>query len=414
MDEEKNLNEELQERPRRRRRSEMYADAADSTAEKPAVRTADSRIPAEARRMAASPYGSENAPAVRRPGTRPVQAVRRPVQESRRIPPEPRRTIAPVRPDGNIPDGEETDSTRSFDATRISVGYAPGQMGQSPKSARDIRNAAEYRGEAYGREIYSREAHVRDPRDPRNIPNMQDGRYGVRLPGDRELPAGKKHPVLWAVTAVLLVAGLATVILLSMPKDSDLRKQASETVGKLTAPLENALEKKNGESNGIETFIVTGNETVTAPADVIFAVTADSSVKNVRLVDEDGAELAAEATSVENTDNNCWNLTFRVRDGYEGLVRLQAQPEDGEWKDTDRSVVLAIAPPLAGTETSGTEEIPADGDPEGSGESAGPESGTADGEISGYLRKRKRSRPRNRRRNRRRNRPRNRRRSPRR
>ena len=57
MDEEKNLNEELQERPRRRRRSEMYADAADSTAEKPAVRTADSRIPAEARRMAASPYG---------------------------------------------------------------------------------------------------------------------------------------------------------------------------------------------------------------------------------------------------------------------------------------------------------------------------------------------------------------------
>ena len=102
MDEEKNLNEELQEQrinqrgqPRRRRRSEMYADAADSTAEKPAVRnTADSRIPAEARRMAASPYGSENAPAVRRPGTRPVQAVRRPVQESRRPPPEAHRTSA--------------------------------------------------------------------------------------------------------------------------------------------------------------------------------------------------------------------------------------------------------------------------------------------------------------------------------
>ena len=63
MDEEKNLNEELQERPRRRRRSEIHADAADSTAEKPAARTADSRIPAEARRMAASPYGPENAPA---------------------------------------------------------------------------------------------------------------------------------------------------------------------------------------------------------------------------------------------------------------------------------------------------------------------------------------------------------------
>ena len=73
---------------------------------------------------------------------------------------------------------------------------------------------------------------------------------------------------------------------------------------------------------------------------------------------------AADLTSAENTDNNCWNLTFRVKDGYEGVVKLQAQREDEEWKDTGYSVTLAIAPPLAGVETPAAEEIPAAGDPE--------------------------------------------------
>ena len=364
MDEEKMLNEELQERPRRRRRSGMYAEETAPAAEEPAVRTPESRIPPEARRMAASPYGSGNTPEAKRPGTRPAQAVRRPVQEVRRIAPDARRTVAPARQEGNAPAESETDSTRSFNATRISVGYAPGQMEQNTRAARDFRSAGEYSREGYGRDIYSREAHVRDPRDPRNIPNMQDGRYGVRLPGDRDVPAAKKHPVLWGITALLLVVGLAAVILLLLPKDSTLRDQASDTVGKLTAPLETLLENKSKEFPGIQTFSVTGNETDTAPADVIFAVTTDSTVKNVRLVDEEGTELAADLTSAENTDNNCWNLTFRVKDGYEGLVKLQAQREDEEWKDTGYSVTLAIAPPLAGVETPAAEEIPAAGDPE--------------------------------------------------
>ena len=117
MDEEKKLNEELQERPRRRRRSEMYADETVPAAEEPAVRTADSRIPPEARRMAASPYGAGNAPEAKRPGTRPAQAVRRPAQEVRRIAPDYRRTVAPARQNGNSPAESEADSTRSFDAS---------------------------------------------------------------------------------------------------------------------------------------------------------------------------------------------------------------------------------------------------------------------------------------------------------
>ena len=70
----------------RRRRSERNAEAAggpaeaaQQAAEAPGIATeervtqaADSRIPAEARRMSASPYGAVRPAPVRRPGTRPA------------------------------------------------------------------------------------------------------------------------------------------------------------------------------------------------------------------------------------------------------------------------------------------------------------------------------------------------------
>ena len=75
----------------------MHQATADNAAEDSLVHTADNRVPPEARRMAASPYGTDRAAAARRPGTRPPQAVRRPVQEPRRIAPEPRRTVPEIR-----------------------------------------------------------------------------------------------------------------------------------------------------------------------------------------------------------------------------------------------------------------------------------------------------------------------------
>ncbi len=354
MDEEKNLNTAPQEQPRRRRRSEMHQATADNAAEDSLVHTADNRVPPEARRMAASPYGTDRAAAARRPGTRPSQAVRRPVQEPRRIAPEPRRTVPEIRQAGSFSDEAEQEGTRSFDSSRISVGYAPGQMVRNARTAQAARNARE----AYGREIYSREAHERNMADPRTIRNIQEDRYGYRLPEDRDPPQSDRHPALWAVTALLLAIGLAAVILLSLPKNDSIRKQASEAVGKITAPLENLLAQKNIEPARIDAFTVTGNEKTTAPTDVIFSVTTDRSVNSLRLVDEDGGEVAADLTLVENTDNNCWTLTLRVRDGYEGLVELQTKRERENWMSTEYSAILEIAPPLAGGETAVPDEIP--------------------------------------------------------
>jgi hypothetical protein len=248
---------------------------------------------------------------------------------------------------------DETDSTRAFDRKRISVGYAPGQMKIDPRRMREAGR------EAYGREIYSREAHERGP--------YQEGRTGIRLPEDREPLPDDRHPGLWILTAVLLVIGLALIVLLSLPKNNSVRIKAADAVRVVTSPIENLVERKKQEPARIDGFTVSGNEKATAPADVLFSVTTGTAVDRLRLVDEDGVEVNTDLTRVENTDNNFWTLTFHVKDGYEGLVRLQAKRTDGTWVDTEYTAELKIAPPLAGSETpvpketaapdKGTEEV---------------------------------------------------------
>ena len=50
---------------------------------------------------------------------------------------------------------------------------------------------------------------------------------------------------------LLLVIGLAAVVLMCLPKNDSIRKQASEAVGKVTAPLEELLARKNIEITAI-------------------------------------------------------------------------------------------------------------------------------------------------------------------
>ena len=374
MNEETNLNEGPEDRPRRRRRSEIHSEAAEKAVEEPVVQTADSRVPPEARLMAAAPYGA-GSPAARRPGTRPQVASRRPVQESGRTMPEGRRTEAETWRAKDNPAETKPENTRYFDSARISVGYAPGQMSSDPWNRQESRIPRKYSREVYGRETYSREAHERDPRDPANFRITTESRYGERLSGERNQRGSRNHPVLWVITSLLLVIGLAAVALLLLPKNNSLRTQASKAVGSITAPLENALLKKNPEPARIEAFSVTGNEKATAPTDVIFSVTTDSSVNRLRLVDEKGKEMAADLTLAENTDKNYWTLTLRVRDGYEGLVKLQTRRERETWMDTEYSANLEIAPPLAGSETPVPAETP-QAETTGNGFMKAPEAGT--------------------------------------
>ena len=98
--------------------------------EHPLVQSADSRVPAEARRMSAAPYGTAGSAVRNRPGTRPMTAARRPEGAS------PVRTYPPVRETYHGGDGTETgQDTMSHPlegmTSRVHVGYAPGRMSGS-------------------------------------------------------------------------------------------------------------------------------------------------------------------------------------------------------------------------------------------------------------------------------------------
>ena len=402
MDKERNLNGT--EQPHRRRRSDRYmtepaaqpaetviqpteviekiTEPAGGEPEEPVIQGADSRVPPEARRMSASPYGPVNSAAVRRPGTRPVQPVRRPPQEPRRAP----EVHSAAQPAGENPE-------RAGGNAGVSVGYAPGRMNLNPRTAqeyvRDIRNAQEYGRESSGRDVYSgREIYGREPRDPRRIGVMPEVQFGNRMPAEQPSRPQKSHKLSRILASVLLVIGLLLTGLLCLPKENGLRRTAEDAARSVAAPVENLVNRKDKEPLRIDAFSVTGNEKVTAPADVIFSVTTESKAGSLRLVDEDGNEVPVQTTRVENTDNDLWTLTMRIKSGYEGDVLLQAKREGQDWTDTVYSASLAVAPPLNMTEEDpGTEgEIPPsedseetvppenpEGNPEEDGEDATPE-----------------------------------------
>ena len=142
-------------------------DAAEEKNTEPAAAQGpDSRVPPEARRMAAAPYGAAR-PEARRPGTRPRTEYRRPAMPERKpIPAPPRREFPagshsleetaaarPVRqtprPSREIPGG--TMEIPLQHRNRLRVGYAPGRMNDEETQAVPTQ-------EAVRESLYARDA----------------------------------------------------------------------------------------------------------------------------------------------------------------------------------------------------------------------------------------------------------------
>ena len=373
----------------------------------------NNRIPPEARRMSASPYGAVNAIAARRPGTRPPQ-----------VPPRPP-VARPVRPEaaGRRPEGtgldspeEKKEATRQMPAARMQVGYAPGRMRESDASRARIlepQTPETPMNERLPKDSRMPEQRIRGQRiapermqGQRPIREYPENRYETPAPEDRKTkPAEQRHTVLHVITAVLLVIGLALAVVAAMPENNSMRQQATEIARKVGDPIQKILGGKTAEPARVESFSVTGNEKVTAPVDVIFAVTTDKSVETLRLVDEDGRPVETESTLVANAENNVWNLTLRVKDGYEGTLKLQTKRNRETWKDTEYSADLAISgsdaagtgeaaeisgapetaaqPETTGEDTGNPPEDPEGGNPGSADPKGASEGETAEGESSG-------------------------------
>lgn len=284
------------------------AEKPQETGEIPAVKqAADSRIPPEARRMAAAPYGAPK-PGAKRPGTRPQVAQNRPPVRAEQRPAYQRRP-APARQ----PAAEDVSVPSK---PRVRVGYAPGRMAEGMTQM--VPAQEEARGANYTRDA---RAYLEKKRQPFRVEG------GNNPPPDRP-----QHKRLRAVVAVLAVIGLVLT-------------------GILFARYFN--KPKQPEGPKVISFDLPDTENRMAPTDLTFSAVTEETVEDIRL-SSGNRPVDTEATHVDTTVGRVWMMVMHVKEGFSGTVTLQVfRNEEEGWLDTDHQLKLTVEGPIA-TPTPGT------------------------------------------------------------
>ena len=318
----------------------------------PVVQGADSRVPPEARRMAAQPYGVPREGA-KRPGTRPQVAPKRPpLPEERRPAPRPRREA----PSAEALRGS---ANRQERAQRVSVGYAPGRMTddatmQMPTAdaARESlygRNAA--RGSAYDREaaraIYGRDA-AREPgygRDAKAYLEKRKQPFRTEE-GNQRLKDSPGHKALRVIVALLVVAGLILTGWMLLKG-----RNSGDAAGNRGVPQVYSFDSQKTEG-------------LIAPQDLIFSAETEKSVQEVRLTADGDRDVETDVKGGVNGDRKIWMISMHIETGFTGTVTLQVRRnEEEDWISTDRTAVVNVSTPI-GVEVPEEEKQPDAVDPE--------------------------------------------------
>ena len=274
---------------------------------------ADSRVPAEARRMTAAPYGTGK-PEHRRPGTRPMVATPRPAATE----------------NSGRTDRLNGRALAKELRKQAAVGYAPGRMNEGYTKKIPARAEA-----AYEEYEYSGNRKARDYLERRGQPFRDDI---PKEPTARQASRGLKL----LVTALLIAGAVLTALLvLKNQNGGDPEKDAYQVIS----------------------FDETKPDGATVCTDVTYAALTSKDVKDIRLVDEKGKEVPIKVASADNAEDKTWMITLDMRDDFEGILTLQVLGEDGKWKTTDRkSSKLAVkgvpaATPETVTEGQATSEV---------------------------------------------------------
>ena len=267
-------------------------EGGSASAEPPAAaQGADSRVPPEARRMAAAPYGTAR-PDAKRPGTRPMVAPRRPEMPAG---PAVRRPVSQPK----APDRE----------ARTRVGYPPGRMSEG--MTRKIP-AGETMNETAAF------------RDARAYLDKQKQSFRIRE-GGNPVPEKPANRVLRIVVALLLVAGAALAGFLFLRDRNGGDPQKKET------PLR------------VMSFEARDAQGLTAPADVTFAAVTENAVGEIRLTDEDRQGVEVTTVEADYEDSKSWIMTLHVDSGFDGTVRLEVRRNDGQaWQPTEYTAVVRV------------------------------------------------------------------------
>ena len=288
--------------------------AADAEPVQESMQRADSRVPEEARRMAAAPYGTGK-PEPRRPGTRPMTAAPRPVQ--------------PAKPGTGISESGAAARPARANGRALArelrkqsmVGYAPGRMNEG--NTRKIPSQAEIREEARKEEYaYSGNREAKAYLERRGQPFREKAAPEAAKPASR----GLKLLVIALVLAGAVLTGLMVMR----------NKKGADTVNE---PLR------------VISFEETKPEGATVCTDVTYSVLTSKNVNYIRLVDQkNGKPVQISGSGVGNADGNVWMIALNMREDFDGTLRLEIRGGDGEWQKTDRKTSkLAVKGALTAT-----------------------------------------------------------------
>ena len=293
----------------------------DVPGETPVTQGPDSRVPEEARRMAAAPYGSGGA-ALGHTGSR--QKIR---AEARFVRTGTAGTGTRPRkeePGGRPAAGRER---RPENPPRVNVhiGYEPGRM--SEEATRQVPSEKAVRESLYGRDA---KAYL----EKRNNPFHTDD-DGKGAPP----PAGNQG--LRAVVAVLVVIGLLLSGWMFLKnregKDGQTTREAPQVISFEPPDLQDK----------------------TAPADLTFTAVTEKEVEGIRLRAEGDRDLDTVATCADNADGKLWMMNMHVETAFQGTVTLQVRRGEGEeWFDTEYTAEVNVP----GVEAQETEKEDGTGD----------------------------------------------------
>ena len=318
----------------------------------PAAQGADSRVPPEARRMAAAPYGVPREGA-KRPGTRPQVAQRRPpMPEQQRPAPRPRREApapetmrsgAARRREEPAPDATRGIAAQRERPARVNVGYAPGRMNED--ATRQIPAADSVRESLYGREAGRESPYRRDGgreasygRDARAY--LEKRKQPFRMEEEKKpLQDRPGHKTLRIAVLLLVAAGIILSGLMLLKN-----RNGSNTPGSREVPQ-------------IISFDPPNTEGLIAPVELTFSVETDKTVDGIRLRGEGDRDLDTVVIFGDNADSKVWTMKMVVSTGFDGTVMLQVRRVgEEEWIDTGNTAQVTVSTPI-GVEATATPTV---------------------------------------------------------
>ena len=212
---------------------------------------------------------------------------------------------------------------------REHVGYAPGRMGMP--SADRGRMSEESRARV------AEESRARLGADPRY------GRQTVPEEPKQHSSGGRK--LLTVMVVILLVFGAVLIALQMIPED------AGGPLGSLKAATAGLLRRDRTAEPMVTGFLVSGQENALAPAEISFSIATRGEAADVRMVDAEDRVIPTTRSVNHSEGGTLWNLTWQAEEAFQGELRLQVLTGEN-WQDTGRTVQLEILdPPAELTET---------------------------------------------------------------